>query len=356
MSLSFRSFRLLLPFSALLLLGAGCFGGGTPAGTQLDGGIYRTRNLGVEWKQLRVLNLGTKLASIADVGITSLASDPQDPNALYAGTVENGLLMSLDAGESWMLSKGLSVGRVNAVVVDTKDKCVVFAAKANQIHKTSNCSRDWSQVYFDGRTEVSFTALAMDWFNPQVVYAGSSDGDVFRSDDGGTTWRRSYRIDGTRITGIVVDPRDSRLVYAATDGEGIARTVDSGVTWEKLTKPFENFENARRVKRIVLDPQRKDVVYTVSRYGILQSVDAGANWQPLALPTPPGSVDIKALAVHTKNANVLVYATDASIVWSQDAGKTWSPKVLPTKRGVSALLFDHAQETGLFLGVSPAKK
>jgi photosystem II stability/assembly factor-like uncharacterized protein len=355
MNLTSRFVRLSAPVFALILLGQGCLGGGQRPAAQ-DGGIYRTRNNGQEWKQLRVLNLGTKIASLAELGTVTLAVDPQDPQALYAGTVENGLLFSLDGGESWNLAKGLSTGKVNAVAVDPKDKCTVYAAKANQIHKTVNCSRDWNQVYFDSRTAIAFTALAVDHFNPNIVYSATSDGDIFRSDDGGATWRRVHRVDGVRIQSLAMDPRDSRVLFAASDGSGIYKTADGGTTWERIIEPFKEYDFARRPRMVVLDPQTKDVLYNVSKYGLIRSADAGATWKPLTLPTPPGAVDIKALAIHPKNSRFLVYATDTSIVFSADGGLTWTPKKLPTTRGVSSLLFDNAAEMGLFLGVAPAKK
>ncbi len=351
-----RAFRWVAPLAVLTLFGAGCFGGGSSTSTGLDGGVYHTRTAGVTWQQMRILNLGTKLGSIADVGAVALAVDPQDANALYTGTSENGLIYSLDNGESWMQAKGFSGGRINAVVVDPKNKCVVYAARGNQIHKTTNCLRDWNQVYFDGRSNVVFTTLAIDWFNPNTIYAGTSDGDVFRTSDGGATWQRVYRLDGTRITDTVMDPHDSRVLYAGTDGGGIVKTADAGATWTQIDKPLREFEGARRVKHLAIDPLRKDVVYAASKYGILRTIDGGVTWMPLTLPTPPGSVDIQALVIHPTDANTLVYATNASIVWSLDAGKTWSPKKLPTLRGVSSLLFDHAATSGLFLGVAPLAK
>ncbi|MSR85067.1 hypothetical protein EXS71_01330, partial [Candidatus Uhrbacteria bacterium] len=107
----------LAPLLALVLLGQGCLNG--PA--KLDGGAFMTKDSGINWIQLKTLNLGTRLGSLADLGTVTMTIDPQDPLALYMGTTENGLLYSLDGGDSWAPSKGLSIGRINAILVDPKD-------------------------------------------------------------------------------------------------------------------------------------------------------------------------------------------------------------------------------------------
>jgi photosystem II stability/assembly factor-like uncharacterized protein len=353
-SLPVTRYAFLASVCALFLLGQGCLGSKPAAG--LDGGVYRTHDNGVQWKQLKILNLGSKLGSIADLGTVSMAVDPEDPLAVYVGTTENGLIYSLDGGESWMPAKGLSIGRVNAIAIDPKDKCTVYAASANQIFKTTNCSRDWNRAFFDPRTDKVFTALAIDWFNSNILYAGTSEGDLFRSDDGGSSWRVSQRVDGVRINTISIDPRDSRMVYVATNGSGVLKTKDGGATWERIVQQLQDYDSARRPSRVVLDPKVAGVVYNVSKYGLLRSDDAGATWKPLTLPTPAGSVDIKAFVIHPKDSRLLIYATDTSIVFSIDGGATWTPKKLPTTRGVSSLIYDSSADPSLYLGVAPQKK
>jgi len=344
--------------ATVVLFGAGCLGGVSTPATGPDGGIFRLRavNNALEWKQLKLLNLGTKIASIADVGTATAAFDPQDPLSLYVGTAENGLIFSLDGGESWQSAKGLSIGRVSAISVDAKDKCVVYVARTNQIFKTENCGRDWNQVFFNPHVDQTFTALATDWFNTSIVYAGTTDGDLFRSDDGGKAWRALTRVEGIRIMTIAVDPRDSRTVYTATYGAGVLKSVDGGNTWMPIRKQFEDFERARFPRAVILDPLVANRVYHISKFGILRSDDGGGTWKPLTLPTANSTMDIKALALHPKDAKRLVYATDTSIVFSADGGVTWSPQKLPTTRGVSFLLYDKSDAPSIFLGALPAKK
>lgn len=341
--------------AALALTGQGCLGGSNGPG--LDGGVFRTENNGAEWRQLKTLNLGASIGSIADLGTASVAIDPEDPLAIYVGTNENGLVMTLDGGDSWTPMKGLTLGRINAVAVDPKNKCTLFAARANQIFKTTNCGRDWNQAFFDPRTDKFFTALAIDWFNPQILYAGNNDGDVYRSDSSGATWRAVYRVDGVKINTLAIDTRDSRMVYAATDGAGILKTADGGATWDRISKPFQDFEGARRVTALALDPHAAGIVYAASRYGVLKTEDSGATWKPLPLPTPTGSVMIRAFLVHPKNSKLLTYATDSSIVWSTDGGTTWSPKKLPSSRGVAFMVWDMLPGASrLYLGAAPKKE
>ena len=352
MTSSFRSFGLLVaPLALAALLGAGC-GSTSTSGPGVDGGIYRTTDQAVTWKQLTSLNLGTKIGSIADVGTVTYALDPQDPAAFYVGTVMNGVLTSLDGGDSWAIPKGLSTGKINTIAVDAHDKCTIYAAKANQIFKTTTCGRDWSQIFFDPKVDKVVSGLSVDWFNQRIVYAVTNEGDIFRSDDAGGSWRVLTRINA-RINGIVMDPRDSRTVYLSTLGLGVVKTVDGGTTWTPITEPLDKFDNARRPTQIVLDPTVPNVIYNVSHYGLLRSDDGGNAWQALTLPNPANTVDIRAFAIHPRDSKQLVYATDTSIVFSNDGGKTWTPKKLPTVRGVAFLTFDRQNPPSLFLGVSP---
>lgn len=356
MTQTLRSAWFVAPLMVLALMGQGCFGGSTQTATGPDGGIFRTKDGGENWLQLKILNTGSKQASIQNVGIASMAADPQDPKALYAGTVENGIIYTLDGGDSWQPATGLTTGRVNAIAVHPKDKCIVYAARANQIMKTDNCSRDWMQIYFDPRTDKQFTTIVVDWFNPNAIYAGTSDGDIVKSENGGSAWRVIHRVDGIRINQLAMDPRDSRILFGATDRNGLVKTTDGGQSWTQIRQELDAFEGARRANIVVIDPSVANRIYTVSRYGILQSDDLGNTWTGLKLPTPPDTVDMKAFAVNPRNARMLVYATDKAVIWSEDGGNTWTPKKLPTSRGAAALVYDMAASNpALYLGALAPK-
>ncbi len=337
---------LLLGFMALSMMGIGC---GTKTAASPDGGIYRTTDYAKTWSQPSILNLGTKLASIANVGTVSASLDPQDPDAMYIGTTQNGLLVSLDGMQSWSQASGLSTGQVSGIAVDPFNKCVVFATRGNQILKTSSCGRDWDQVYFDPRTAQVYSSVVIDALNTRTVYAGNADGDILRSEDGGASWRVLYRAD-SGINDLVIDPRNSNAIYVATNGAGMLKTNDRGATWEKMTDTLKQYDGSRRPLKIVIDPKNANTIYLVSRNSLLRSDDMGSSWRALALPTPPEATNIRSFAIHPKNSNLLVYATDTSIVFTADAGQTWTPKKLPSTRSASFLIFDQRQDNALYLG------
>lgn len=358
MNLRARLLPWLAPVLALAVMGQGCGGGQQAQGP--DGGVFRTAS-GETWTQLKTLVNEGKIGSIASVALASLAVDPQDNNAIYAGTVQDGILYTLDGGTSWM--RTLGAGRsVVSLTVHPKNKCVVYGARANQVIKTETCTRDWKQVYFDPRTDKMITAVAVDWYNPANVYAATSDGDIIKSENDGQAWRVVNRIEGgIKLNNIVIDPRDSRIVYVSTFGQGILKTTDGGTTWTRIRDELKDsqgnaFDGARRTVMVQLDPNNAGRVYHLSKYGIIRSDDAGATWTALQLPTPPGSVDLIAFAVNPKDPKQLVYVTPSSIVMSADAGITWTTKKLPTSRAPSVLMYDNGNPPSLYLGTALPKE
>lgn len=350
--------RVALPFLALVLFGQGCFGGGSSTPTGPDGGVWKTIDRGQTWVNKRALVQGAKVtANAASLGVVTMVFDPQDPAAIYLGTTENGLVYTLDAGESWQNAKGLTTGRINAVAVDPKNKCTVYATRANEIFKTETCGRDWNRLFFDAQTTKVFTQLIVDWFNPTILYAGTSEGDIFKSVDSGVSWQISKRVEGTRINHIVMDPRDSRLVYAGTQGDGIWKTNDGGTTWTSIKQQFgDEFREARRVTQVTLDPKNSNIVYVVSKYGIIRSEDQGQTWKALNLTSPPGTISISALAIDPLDSKKMVYLGSNSITYTVDGGVTWTGKKLPTTRAGSALLIDPKNSNTIYMGTVPQAK
>ncbi|MFH1620918.1 MAG: YCF48-related protein [Patescibacteria group bacterium] len=362
MKIHFRSSVFLIPVLTLTLFGQGCFGSSTSAPTGPDGGVWKTSDSGTTWVNKKALVSGPKVtATGAAFSIVNMAFDPQDHNTIYLATAAHGMVFSLDGGDSWQQAKSqdekknvLTSGRVNAVAVDPKNKCIVYAASGNKIYKTETCGRDWNQIFFDPRTDKSFTQLIVDWFNPTILYAGTNDGDIFRSTDAGLSWQMSKRVDGISITSLGMDPRDSRLVYVGTQGDGIWKTVDGGTTWTQIKKQFgEEYTDARRVIQLVIDPVEANVIYNVSKYGIIKSLDGGETWKALNLTSPPGTVKINSLAVDPKNNKHLIYTGVSTLQFSSDGGVSWTPKKLPTTQAGSILLFDPIDSKVIYLGTVP---
>ncbi len=341
--------RLVLPLLAVILLGQGCFGG-TKAPTGPDGGVYKTADRGAIWAQKRVLIEGAKGVSIAEDVVTAFAFDPQDRSTLYAGTAERGLLFTLDGGDSWQPSKGLSTGLINAVAVDPKDKCTVYATRTNRVYKTTNCGRDWAQTWFDPKTDKRFPTIAVDWFNPTIVWAGSSEGDILKSTDAGKNWLVSQRA-GAAITSVAIHPKDSRTVYVSSRGDGVWKTMDGGNTWRNIKRQLTEFDNARRGTQVVIDPLTPDNVYLVSAYGILLSADGGETWSAIPLTSPAGSVDIKSFALNPRNTKEMQYITPNTLLTSSDGGATWQAQKLPSTRIANVLAVDPQDGKILYVGM-----
>ena len=348
---------LVVPLLALSLMGAGCFGFGESKTVAVaDGGVFRTRDEAVKWDQLKVLNLDTQIGSTVELGTASIGLDPQDTNTMYVGTNENGLIYTTNNGDSWQLANGLTKGRINGIVIDAKDKCTVYALRANQIQKTSTCGREWGEAWSHPRADAVISAIAGDWYNPKTLYIGTAEGDILRTDDGGATWRPMHRVDNTRINDLKIDPKDSRVIYAATNGSGILKSVDGGATWIDIRQQLQEFQYARSPKFLVMDSATKDRIYHISKYGLLVSDDAGGSWRGVTLPTAPQDTEITSFIVNPKDSKILVYSTKTALVMSKDGGVTWASKKLPTTRGIAWMVYSLEEKPALLIGAAPIKK
>ncbi|MBI4280871.1 hypothetical protein HY628_01580 [Candidatus Uhrbacteria bacterium] len=341
-------------FMLLAVLGLGCiqFRRGPK---EADGGVWRSSNAGEEWQQKKVLLTAEGLQSIGEVNVTTLTTDPQDPLALYAGTSSYGLLYSYDNGDSWQRAKQLAEGQVNSVAVDPKDKCTIYAALGPRIWKSTDCNRSFSPVYFETRSGIVMTQVEVDWFNPQVLYAGTSSGDLLKSVDGGGNWARLDGFDDF-IVEIYLDPFDSRIVFVGLADGGIWKSADGGATWADLKSGLEEFDRGRGLAAIVSDGLTRNTFLVATSYGILRTTDGGASWQALNLPTPPGSITIYSLAVNPRNVNEIYYGTAATFYRSQNGGANWTTKKLPAARAATALLVSPQDPYLVYLGTTLFKR
>lgn len=353
--MSKRLYFFVLPALAIALFGAGCSSSNSgPSGP--DGGVWKTTDRGQTWSNKRALVNGARVtAGAAQLTVMDMKLDPQDNKAVYLATAEMGLVYSLDGGDSWRQSAIPGVTRANSVAIDPKNKCTYYVTSGNKVYKTDNCGRDWTQPWFEPRTNLTLTRIIVDWYNPTILYAGSSDGDVYRSDNSAASWQNVRREPGALVTSLVMDPKDSRTVYVGSSSEGIWKTTDAGATWTKIKKQFgDDLADGRRVNQVVVDPVDSKTLYNVCRYGILKSTDGGETWTALNLTSPPGTIKINSLAVDPKNTKNLVFTGVSTLQYTTDGGVSWSPKKLPTTQTGAFVMFDPVDSNTLYLGTSPA--
>jgi len=184
-------------------------------------------------------------------GFEQLRVAPGDGRALYGVAVIEGVFRSDDGGHNWMaVNEGLpgDGDKFNAqsLAVDPTDANVVYLGTGwgpfhgNGVYKSTDGGATWAAAN-QGMMDYSITALAVDPANPQIVYAGGFDGDLFKSTDGGETWSdlTTNLPDQTSVVEIVVDPAAPETVYLLCDRLGVLVSYDGGARWRLLGKPGE---------------------------------------------------------------------------------------------------------------------
>ena len=168
--------KIIIALSAsLLLVGAGCLNLGTNPVTVL--GVFRSADRGETWSAINAMPTAQGVKSLSGVSVYRLFTDPSDHNALYMGTRGQGLYYSYDRGDSWRSVPFMQGKFIYSLSVDSSNKCVIYVTDGNSVYKTIDCGRSWDTVYLS-QSGSRIAALAVDYFNRGVLFAGLEDGTL----------------------------------------------------------------------------------------------------------------------------------------------------------------------------------
>jgi photosystem II stability/assembly factor-like uncharacterized protein len=315
------------------------------------GGVWKTTDSGISWKPL------WDHFPEAAPAVGSVAVAPSDPKIVYAGTGEenirgnvvtgNGLYKSTDAGKTWALA-GLADSQViGRIIIDPKDPNTVFVAALGHafgenpergVFKSTDGGKTWRKVlYGDERTgasdvrfdptdsKVMWAGLWRAYRKPWIMESGGSDSDgLYKSVDGGETW--------THLTGgglpegpigrvNVAPTSDPKRVYAMIEAHkgGLYRTDDGGKTWTLINDKNDYRQRAWYFNGVFADPKSPDTVYVLNT-SFYKSTDAGKTFK--IIRTPHG--DNHELWIDPANPARMINSNDGGADISVNGGTTWS--------------------------------
>ena len=334
---------------ALVFMGQGCLSGSGADGD--DGALWVTPDSGKGWTQLHALPQTESVSSIAGVNVTAIEIDPSDHTAWYMGTEANGLFHSLDNGQTWARPENGDVkeGWIIDVEVHPSSVCTTWVMKPTGIYKSSDCVRTYERTYAEGRDDETLTSLALDWFNPNVLYAGTSAGDILKSSDGGRSWANIHNVND-EITSIEVSNRDSRVILVGTEDKGLWRSVDSGANWreheDELNKVFKSSDTVYGFT------QTRDgtMVIMNTEFGLLRSRDAGNTWEAVSQLASGRDLRIWSIAIDPEAPDRIYYGTQGTFYSTETAGSSWSAEAMPSTRAPKALLVHPSVRDNVIAG------
>jgi photosystem II stability/assembly factor-like uncharacterized protein len=273
------------------------------------------------------------------------------------------IYVSADGGNSWSLLAGLG-STITALAVDGQ---TLFAGTSrNGILRSIDGGNTWTDLSLEG-LPAAVTSIIVSHDGLNRIYAGlggnlfeGEDTDhsgVFVSMDNGDTWTKTAASPrDRRITSLAVDPLDLNTLYAGTVEDGVFRTSDGGQTWDNVTRSAFIELN---VQDIAIAPDDSDRIYVSSFLSslILFSGDRGETWEVLNDGLPPRDLQLQAIAFDPDDSHNMYVAysdvdEESPVYHSADGGATWVPLDKPraAQQAPDGYALLPADEGGLLFG------
>jgi photosystem II stability/assembly factor-like uncharacterized protein len=328
----------------------------------VNGGVWKSDDYGRTWKPI--------FDDQPTQSIGAIAVAASNPEIVYVGSGEglrrpdlsvgDGIYKSSDAGKTWT-HLGLRDGQqIPALAVDPRDPNRLFAAVlghpygANQergIFRSKDGGATWEKVLYQDENSGG-SDVEIDPANPDVIYASvwqsrlgpwednnsfeGTAGGLFKSTDGGNTWRKLTKglpDELAQINVATAPSQPGRLYatvattkpssYASGEGLGFFRSDDGGENWIRITS------DARPAMKIGggdlpivrVDPKNADVVYSTSIVTV-RSTDGGKTW--MSLRGAPGGDDYQNLWINPNDPEIMLLVADQGALVTVNGGETWS--------------------------------
>jgi photosystem II stability/assembly factor-like uncharacterized protein len=304
---------------------------------------------------IRVLVISGSLVTAATGPIVAQRRGPA-PRAATTVAPPANAAATLDGLHFRAIGPATPSGRIDDFAVDERNPAIFYVGTATGgVWKTVNNGTTLEPV-FDHEGSASIGDVAIAPGDPNVVWVGtgeannrqsSSWGDgIYKSADGGKTWRRMGLTQSYHIARILVDPRDYDVVYVAALGNlwapggerGVYKSTDGGLTWTNVLSDGPDVG----ATDLVMDPRNDKVIYAAlyqrrrsawgfngggPRSAIYKTTDAGRSWTRLTNGIPQGDAGRIGLDVYRRNPDI-VYAriehtTESGVYRSDDAGASW---------------------------------
>ena len=280
--------------------------------------------------------------------VLSLAVEPSS-STVYAGT-DHGLFHSADGGKSWLLIQSLPpASPIWSIAFDTVHGSIYVGSHgAADVFRSDDGGSTWSAFSFGGGLSAFPKSLGVDPSGSGTVYAGlqataGPGPGLVKSVDRGKTWTSKtaglpLSVGIPTVLSIAVDPTAPATVYVGLDNFGVYKSVDAGEHWHLAG--LQSFFPQISVEALATVPGSPSTLYAATNVGIFRSADAAGSWQEM--DSGVYSVPVHALAVDPANTDAVFAATEtAGVFRTTDGAQTWTrwDDGLPSPR-VSTLAID----------------
>lgn len=332
------------------------------------GGVWKTTDAGAGWQPMSDAFFGGTIGAIAVA--------ESNPDIVYVGGGEthirgntshgDGLWKTTDGGKTWALMGLKDTRHIARVRVHPTNPDIVYVGALGHafgpnpergVFKTTDGGKTWAKILFRNDS-TGISDLVMDPNDPNTLYAafwhayrrpwmlnsGGPGGGLFKTTDGGATWREITAAPGLPRgvlgkIGIAVSPANSRRVWAQieADSGGVYRSDDAGETWQWINKDRNLRQRAWYYTKIFADPKDTNVVYGLN-VQFFRSTDGGKTFRE-RITVPHG--DNHDLWIAPNDPKRMVEGNDGGANVSFNGGATWSEQDFATAQMYHVSVTNH---------------
>jgi len=316
----------------------------------VGGGVWKTTDGGLNWRPM------TDKMKDMSPSVGAIAVAPSDPNVIYAGTGEacirgniiagNGVYKSIDAGKTWTFVGLRETRAIGRIIVHPKNPDVALVAALGHpfgpnpergIFRTTDGGKSWTKVLYKDENSGGID-LAFDPNNANTIFAGlwqarrspwsmDSGGPgsgLYRSTDGGTTWKqlKGHGLPETTLgrIGVAVAYSGSRVwALVEADKGGLFRSDDGGDSWTLVNSDRQYRQRAFYYTHVFADPQSTDGVYILNT-GMYRSNDGGKSFRGIRVPHG----DNHGLWIDPSDPARMIESNDGGANVSTNGGASWT--------------------------------